>query len=80
MTIAVEMAKCLAPTFKEFEKKIEIIVDGGYAKDTVLLPLQKLKEGVTITRLRRDARCSKFLRLASRDNGAQRKSTANGST
>ncbi len=43
-----------SPT-KHYGKTIEIIVDGGYAKDTVLLPLQKMEEVVTITRLRRDA-------------------------
>lgn len=54
-TIAVEMIKRLVPKFKGFGNTIEIIVDGGYAKDTVLLPLQKLEGVVTITRLRRDA-------------------------
>jgi len=53
--MAVAMIKRLAPKFARFEKKIEIIVDGGYAKDTVLLPLGKLDNIVTITRLRRDA-------------------------
>jgi hypothetical protein len=54
-TIAVEMAKRLVRKFARFEKKIEIIVDGGYARDTVLLPLGELADVVTITRLRRDA-------------------------
>jgi hypothetical protein len=54
-TMAVEMIKRLVPQFKEFEKTIEIIVDGGYAKDTVLLPLGKFQGVRTITRLRRDA-------------------------
>jgi len=54
-TIAVEMVKRLVPEFARFEKKIEIIVDGGYAKDTVLLPLGELAGVTTITRLRRDA-------------------------
>ncbi|MCL2623932.1 MAG: transposase [Planctomycetaceae bacterium] len=54
-TIVVEMVKRLVPKFKAFEKKIEILVDGGYAKDTVLLPLGDLKNVTTITRLRRDA-------------------------
>ena len=54
-TIAVEMIKRLVPKFKDFGKTIEIIVDGGYAKDTVLLPLGKLQGVRTITRLRRDA-------------------------
>jgi len=53
--IAVEMVERLTPKFKGFDKKIEIIVDGGYAKDTVLLPLGKLDGVTTITRLRRDA-------------------------
>ena len=53
--LVVEMAKRLVPTFKEFKKKIEIIVDGGYAKDTVLLPLGKLDNVIVMTRLRRDA-------------------------
>jgi hypothetical protein len=53
--MAVAMIKRLVPRFARFEKKIEIIVDGGYAKDTVLLPLGKLSKVVTITRLRRDA-------------------------
>jgi hypothetical protein len=54
-TIAVEMVKRLVPKFKGLEKTVEIIVDGGYAKDTVLLPLGKLDGVTTITRLRRDA-------------------------
>jgi hypothetical protein len=54
-TIVVEMVKRLVPKFARFEKTIEIIVDGGYAKDTVLLPLVKLDGVTTITRLRRDA-------------------------
>jgi len=53
--MAVALIKRLVPRFARFEKKIEIIVDGGYAKDTVLLPLGKLDKVVTITRLRRDA-------------------------
>jgi hypothetical protein len=53
--IVVEMVKRLVPKFKEFGKKIEIIIDGGYAKDTVLLPFGKLDNVITITRLRRDA-------------------------
>lgn len=53
--MAVDIVKRLVPKFKAFGKTIEIIVDGGYAKDTVLLPLQGLKNVVTITRLRRDA-------------------------
>ena len=54
-TMAVDIVKRLTPKFKDFDKTIEIIVDGGYAKDTVLLPLGKLDNVVTITRLRRDA-------------------------
>jgi hypothetical protein len=54
-TIAVEMVKRLVAKSKDFEKTLEIIVNGGYAKDTVLLPLGKLANVVTITRLRRDA-------------------------
>ena len=54
-TIVVEMVKRLVPRFKAFEKRIEVIVDGGYAKDTVLLPLCALNNVTTITRLRRDA-------------------------
>ena len=53
--IVVEMVKRLVPKFKAFGKPIEIIVDGGYAKDTVLLPLGKLDNVITTTRLRRDA-------------------------
>ena len=53
--IVVEIVKRLVPKFKEFGKPIEIIVDGGYAKDTVLLPLGKLDNVFTTTRLRRDA-------------------------
>jgi SRSO17 transposase len=53
--MAVEIVKRLMPKFVRFEKKIEVIVDGGYAKDTVLLPLGKLDGVITITRLRRDA-------------------------
>jgi len=54
-SIAVDIVKRLVPHFTAFDKPIEIIVDGGYAKDTVLLPLGKLDNVVTITRLRRDA-------------------------
>lgn len=54
-TMAVDIVKRLVPKFTVFGKTIEIIVDGGYAKDTVLLPLQQLENVVTITRLRRDA-------------------------
>ena len=54
-TIAVEIIKRLVPKVKGFEKKIEVIVDGGYAKDTMLLPLGDLVDVATITRLRRDA-------------------------
>jgi hypothetical protein len=55
MTIAVAMVKRLLPLFQGFNKKIEIIVDGGYAKESVLVPLGELKDVVTITRLRCDA-------------------------
>jgi SRSO17 transposase len=54
-TIVVEMVKRLVPKFAAFEKPVEVIVDGGYAKDTVLLPLCALNNVTTITRLRRDA-------------------------
>ena len=53
--IVVEMVKRLVPKFKAFGKPIEIIVDGGYAKDTVLIPLGQLDNVITTTRLRRDA-------------------------
>jgi len=53
--MAVAMVERLVPQFKGFGKPLEIIVDGGYAKDTVLLPLGKLDNVTTITRLRRDA-------------------------
>ena len=53
--LVVEMVKRLVPKFKAFGKPIEIIVDGGYAKDTVLIPLGKLDNVMTTTRLRRDA-------------------------
>ena len=53
--LVVEMVKRLVPKFKAFGKPIEIIVDGGYAKDTVLIPLGKLDNVITTTRLRRDA-------------------------
>jgi len=55
MVIAVEIVKRLVPKFKGFGKKIEIIVDGAYANESVLLPLDKIANVVTITRLRRDA-------------------------
>ena len=54
-TMAVQMIKRLVPKFKAFEKKIEIIVDGGYAADTVLVPLSELANVVVITRFRRDS-------------------------
>ena len=53
--MAVAMVERLVPQFKGFGKPIEVIVDGGYAKDTVLLPLGKIENVTTITRLRRDA-------------------------
>jgi hypothetical protein len=53
--MCVSIVKRLRPKLARFDKEIEIIVDGGYAKDTVLVPLGKLKGVVTITRLRRDA-------------------------
>ena len=53
--MAVAIVQRLVPKFKGFGKPIEVIVDGGYAKDTVLLPLGKLAGVTTITRWRRDA-------------------------
>ena len=53
--LVVEIVKRLVPKFKAFGKPIEIIVDGGYAKDTVLIPLGQLDHVFTTTRLRRDA-------------------------
>jgi hypothetical protein len=53
--MVVAIVKRLAPLFQGFGKEIEIIVDGGYAKDTVLVPLGKLKNVVAISRLRCDA-------------------------
>ena len=54
-TMAVNIVKRLVLKFKAFGKPIEIIVDDGYTKDTVLLPLGKLDSVTTITQLRRDA-------------------------
>jgi hypothetical protein len=54
MTIAVEMIKHLVPKFKAFGKKIKIIVDGGYANESVLSPLDKLDDVIVVTRFRRD--------------------------
>ena len=54
MTIAVEMIERLVPEFKGFEKRIHVIVDGGYANESVLSPLDKLTNVVVITRFRRD--------------------------
>ena len=53
--MAVAMVERLVPKFARFEKPVSVIVDGGYAKDTVLVPLGKLENVMTITRLRRDA-------------------------
>jgi hypothetical protein len=53
-TIAVEMIKHLVPKFKVFGKKIKIIIDGGYANESVLSPLDKLDDVIVITRFRRD--------------------------
>jgi hypothetical protein len=53
--MAVKIVERLVPKFKGFGNPVEVIVDGGYAKDTVLLPLGKLDNVTTITRLRRDA-------------------------
>jgi len=54
-TMVVEIVKRLVAKFKAFEKKIEVIVDGGYAADTVLVPLSELANVVVITRFRRDS-------------------------
>ena len=53
--MAVAMIERLVPKFARFGKPVSIIVDGGYAKDTVLVPLGKLENVTVITRLRRDA-------------------------
>ena len=53
--MAVAIIQRLVPRFTRFGKPIEVIVDGGYAKDTVLLPLGKMENVTMITRLRRDA-------------------------
>lgn len=53
--IAVAMVERLVPQFTAFGKPIEVIVDGGYAKQSVLVPLAKMPGVTTITRLRRDA-------------------------
>ncbi len=53
--MAVAMVERLVPQFTAFGKRIEIIVDGGYAKQSVLVPLGKMEGVTTITRLRRDA-------------------------
>lgn len=53
--MAVAMVERLVPQFTGFGKCIEVIVDGGYAKQSVLVPLAKMPGVTTITRLRRDA-------------------------
>jgi hypothetical protein len=53
--MAVAMIQRLVPKFTGFGRPIEVIFDGGYAKDTVLLPLGNLENVTTITRLRCDA-------------------------
>jgi hypothetical protein len=52
--MAVKIMQRLVPKFKAFGKPMEVIVDGGYAKDSVLVPLGEMKDVVTITRFRRD--------------------------
>jgi hypothetical protein len=54
--LVVELITEILPYFKEFDKRIEIICDGGYAKSSVIVPLLKLEGVCVITRLRRDAR------------------------
>jgi hypothetical protein len=53
--MAVKIMQRLVPKLKVFGKQIEVIVDGGYAKDSVLVPLGEMEEVVTITRFRQDA-------------------------
>lgn len=53
--LAVDLVKWLLPQITAFGKPLELIVDGGYAKESVLLPL--MEKGVTVvTRLRKDAK------------------------
>ena len=74
MIIAVEMIKHLVPKFKAFEKKIQIIVDGGYANESVLSPLDKLDNVIVITRFRRDVALFEIPeQLAVRGRGRPRK-------
>jgi hypothetical protein len=53
--MAVKIVKRLVPQFRRFGKRIEIIVDAGYANETVLLPLIKLDNVAVITRFRKDS-------------------------
>jgi hypothetical protein len=74
MTIAVEMIEHLVPKFKGFEKRIKIIVDGGYANESVLSPLDKLDDVIVITRFRRDVALFEIPeQLAVRGRGRPRK-------
>ncbi|MDR3109279.1 MAG: hypothetical protein LBU65_06270 [Planctomycetaceae bacterium] len=42
--------------FADFGKHIELIVDSGYAKKSVLVPLSQEKSICVITRIRKDAK------------------------
>ena len=53
--MAVKIVKRLVPQFARFGKRIEIIVDAGYANETVLLPLIELDNVAVITRFRKDS-------------------------
>jgi hypothetical protein len=52
----VKMIEHLLPYFKEFEQRIEVIVDGGYANKSAVYPLTQMNNITVITRLRHDAR------------------------
>ncbi|MDR1924170.1 MAG: transposase [Planctomycetaceae bacterium] len=54
-TILVAMIQRVVEKLKVFNKRIEVIIDGGYAHHTVLQPLGQMSDIVTITRLRHDA-------------------------
>ena len=54
--ILVDLVTDLMPYFEGFPCRIEVIMDGGYAKESVIKPLCKLQKVCVITRLRRDGR------------------------
>jgi hypothetical protein len=54
--VLVKMFNRLKPYFAGFDKRIELIVDGGYTKKSVLVLLSQEENICVITRVRKDAK------------------------